>query len=233
MVMVMVMVAEHNRPGSVPSPHKASSQSLLARLSIAFQAIDGDGDAGYHVLFLDEVNKIGLEDKSGTMILDFSDEALLENAELSKADVRLLKQHRKDVVGYVTHKGYMVLMDDADLPEALSLRRCPMNQVAFGLACCIERARCLADGDDTSTSEVYWYTREAVMKIARTNGIRAQDVLYLLYKAQFQTDDSVGAWFQTVSGYNIRISQEVIGPSEKYWSDVVHPRVLIQEVMEA
>lgn len=97
---------------------------LLARLSIAFEVVDGG--PGYHILLLDSDgdggDQIGLEDEPGTMILDFSDEALLENAELPEEDAHLLQQHREAVIDYVSSRGYRPLVDDADFSKSYFFR---------------------------------------------------------------------------------------------------------------
>ena len=91
-----------------------SLQELLGRLSVAYDAVTGG--TGYHVVLLDGDGdggtQIGLEDDPGTMAMDFSDEALLENAELDGADARLLQEHAGEVVRWVSSRGYKVVVDE-------------------------------------------------------------------------------------------------------------------------
>jgi len=94
--------------------------ALLARLSIHYE--DVVPGPGYHYVALDmgedgTCDQVGLEDEPGTMILDFSDEALLENAELDEADARLLQEHQEAVIRWVASQGYKPLVDEGRGPE--------------------------------------------------------------------------------------------------------------------
>ena len=86
---------------------------LLNRLSIVHQ--DVKDMAGHKILLLDEHDRggdqIGLEDAPGEMILGFSDEDLLENAELPEEDCRLLQEHRIAVIEWVKSRGFKPLVD--------------------------------------------------------------------------------------------------------------------------
>jgi len=101
------------------------------------------------------------------------------------------------------------------------------------LACCIERARRLARGDESSTSEVYWHTREAVMGIALSRGIRVQEVLSSLMEVRFPTDDPRGVLCRSPGGGAVKIPRSLVNGSGPFWTDVVHPDVLVLEVMES
>lgn len=97
-----------------------SADALLARLSIHYEEVVPG--PGYHYLALDMgedglCDQVGLEDEPGTMILDFSDEALLENAELDEEDARLLQEHREAVIRWVQSQGYKPLVDEGLGPE--------------------------------------------------------------------------------------------------------------------
>jgi hypothetical protein len=90
-------------------------QELLKRLSIHFEPVVGC--SGYHYLALDMepdglCDQIGLEDTPGTMILEFTDEALLENTELDPDVAKLLQKHRTAVVQWVKDKGYRPILND-------------------------------------------------------------------------------------------------------------------------
>lgn len=101
------------------------------------------------------------------------------------------------------------------------------------LACCIERARRLADGDQSSTSEVYWHTREAVMAQAGRLGIPVQEVLRAVSALTYQENITRGPRHRTVSGRTINMPQELVSLSEPMWADVAHPSVLVEEVMSS
>jgi hypothetical protein len=44
--------------------------------------------------------------------MSFSDEALLENAELPEEDVKVLQEHQDEIVAWVQSQGYTVEIED-------------------------------------------------------------------------------------------------------------------------
>lgn len=108
----------------------------------------------------------------------------------------------------------------------------PVNPDALALACCIERARRLADGDESPSSDVYWHTREAAVRVAVELGLPITSVISLLPNVQGLTS-TAGPRAITMSGREIRLNRSLVDDSARFWADVAHPDVLVQEVMEA
>lgn len=86
-----------------------NEEGILSRLSIVLEEVTSG--PGYHVVLLDDGDQIGIEDAPGTMLMDFSDDALLENAELSEEDARALQEHSGAVCRWVEGRGYKVLTE--------------------------------------------------------------------------------------------------------------------------
>ena len=90
------------------------SEELLKRLSVVHQ--DTNPGPGYKIVLLDADDRggdqIGLEDGPNEIILEFSDEALLENAELDEVDARLLQKHKGAVIQWLKDQGFNPIVDD-------------------------------------------------------------------------------------------------------------------------
>jgi len=83
-----------------------TKEDLIARLSIVFEKCEGYPDGGYHILLLDGGDQIGTEDAPNEMIVDFTNEALIENAELPVADAKLLQQYEADIKAWLINQGW-------------------------------------------------------------------------------------------------------------------------------
>lgn len=84
------------------------------------------------------------------------------------------------------------------------------------LAECIARAYMLSGCRTDYNSDIYWHTRERVMEIARSYGIKTQQVLER-YKQQFR-------WIDPTTEF---------GDNNPFWYSTMHPDLLVKEVHDS
>lgn len=96
----------------------------------------------------------------------------------------------------------------------------PPTLMEMRLAACILRARDCAGGDESSSSDIYWHTREACGEMARKEKIFFPRVVSLL---QHPWD-----LMQGLGGHEdwMRLA------SEPLWASVMHPDLIVAEVLE-
>lgn len=88
------------------------------------------------------------------------------------------------------------------------------------LAKCVLRAQAIAGGKDTF-NEIYWHTREKSVEIMMFNGLPIGRLINRV--------ESLEHWILVFKVENLEFGNK---ETEPYWSDVAHPTLLIQEVME-
>jgi len=97
------------------------------------------------------------------------------------------------------------------------------EEQAQSLAFCMVRAYHISpkskDGWPTHDNEIYWYTRESALKIARNLSIPWTKIMKEYTNTCALTYD--------------KLSKDQIQESEAFWPDVAHPDLIIGEVMES
>jgi hypothetical protein len=87
------------------------AQEVLSRLSVLRE----EGPYANTLIMLDDEDgrgtQIGLQDGLN-ILMSFSDEALLENAELPEEDVKVLQEHQDEIIAWVQSQGYTVEVED-------------------------------------------------------------------------------------------------------------------------
>lgn len=109
-----VPVAADIPPEEKTSPYERKVLSSLGRFTLEFEYIGGD--TGYHVVLLDRGDQVGTEDVPGVMCVPISDEALLENAELSAEDAEHVRSSVPSIVGWLGPLGWRITGDDDEPP---------------------------------------------------------------------------------------------------------------------
>ncbi len=82
----------------------------MGRFSLEKEEIDGM--PGYWIVLLDRVDQVGLEDSPGRMILDASDEQLLENCELEPDDAAHVQESLPSVRAWLEAQGWEIARED-------------------------------------------------------------------------------------------------------------------------
>jgi hypothetical protein len=94
------------------------------------------------------------------------------------------------------------------------------DEVIHALALCLRRAEDIKYGYEypsvnwtgQTRKDIYWHIRERAMLIAREHDVRIPEVLLAVHELETSTG--------------------VIMKNPPFWNQVVHPLILIQEVME-
>lgn len=84
-----------------------TESEVLAKLSIKLEEIS-NSDVKYNIVMFNG-NQIGLEDGPKSIIMDFTDEELLENCEIDEDEVHALQQHKVAVIDWVMEHGFNVI----------------------------------------------------------------------------------------------------------------------------
>ena len=101
------------------------------------------------------------------------------------------------------------------------MREYKRSEVIHALSLCMHMAESIKESSEypqanwtTKTrEEIYWHVRERVFLTAREHGIRMPEVLFAVRESRMG-------------------GREVVLKNPPFWDQVVHPLVLIQEVME-
>ena len=99
------------------------------------------------------------------------------------------------------------------------------SKQAQAIACCIQRARSISpknndQGWPSSDNEIYWYTREKAVVVARELGIKWPWVLKQLSNISALT-------------FMNELDPEFIQKSEIFWDELAHPDLIVGEIMES
>jgi len=77
-----------------------SKDELLSKLSL-------EDDGRYKRVMLDG-NQLGFEDSPGVMLMGFSDEDLVENAEIPEEEASAIQEHESAIREWVERQGFRV-----------------------------------------------------------------------------------------------------------------------------
>lgn len=90
----------------------------------------------------------------------------------------------------------------------------PRIEIIDYLAECIKFAEDASGKSVTVNNDVYWYTRESVMEVAKQNGIRIPEIL---------------EWHKKDYTWNAKRKPD----SNPFWLDVAHPSIILKEVHDS
>lgn len=84
--------------------------STFGRFTLEVEEIAGGTD--YNIILLDRADQVGMDDGPEGMVLDTSDEQLLENCELDEEDALFVQDSTAGIKEWLTGLGIKVIRED-------------------------------------------------------------------------------------------------------------------------